>query len=142
MIRPPPISTLFPYTTLFRSFIKVSKNDFLCQYKELIIIFKICFVNTSNIKTTGTYGLLNEVTGESITSFQLKLISYAFRYNCLIGRSCIIRINYITFKKIGPEKIPVIAVRNPFENYTKEVVIGLYYSRFSNKLLNMTYFRI
>src|SRR5690349_23850056 len=48
MIRPPPRSTLFPYTTLFRSYIK-KKTEFPKPYKFFFWLTVICFVLLSLI---------------------------------------------------------------------------------------------
>src|SRR5256886_15512550 len=57
MIRRPPRSTLFPYTTLFRSALEGAKTDFYGEFRAIFVASKKLHAGTHHAQT-GSFGVL------------------------------------------------------------------------------------
>src|SRR5690348_18074150 len=69
MIRPPPISTLFPYTTLFRSWNdRVFSERRQCQTRSLFILARKAFRTTAICRQTSPPVLFDQPRSEEHTS--------------------------------------------------------------------------
>src|SRR5690606_40025393 len=88
MIRPPPISTLFPYTTLFRSILEsniqeqtlhLKKNSTDFHYLELVMVQQFStyrFIMVAMMDLSGLEELLTDRKSTRLNSSHVK-ISYA-----------------------------------------------------------------
>src|SRR5262245_64348718 len=82
MLRQPPRSTLFPYTTLFRSSAKASlSSSTLTETKETPCLVRNSFIRRQLVQPGCQYALMTEASGEDRKSTRLNSshlgISYA-----------------------------------------------------------------
>src|SRR5690554_7146688 len=69
MIRRPPRSTLFPYTTLFRSIAKLKKNKMTASNKKILMIWiRFIFTLHHSSKVTGSIPTIRVDRSEEHTS--------------------------------------------------------------------------